>query len=229
MNHTIAQGNLEDFVATRGQTNLRFRASVAAAETRRPEPWKLQAVATKSESTRLMQAGLLGNALPSWDVPTFRAEVVPHVLQDMTFGLRASRRSLGGSGAYVHWLTPVEVERTVARFEADGTPSDSLCVQKCAPDHRLTLNAEYSEDPIPYLYYSRLRLPMREALRQGGQEARGLAARMILKQVLTESSLADLDALVEQYPGHVIEFSAFEGSLGPIPGRNAVVWEARQY
>ena len=46
---------------------------------------------------------------------------------------------------------------------------------------------------------------------------------------MNENSYDDLMELVELYPEHVIEFSATEGEVGLIRGRNHVVWEVRLY
>jgi hypothetical protein len=57
----------------------------------------------------------------------------------------------------------------------------------------------------------------------------GTAARMILARHMNANSREDLDILLAEYPGHVVEFSACETCLGDTPGRNCVVWEVRNY
>lgn len=62
-----------------------------------------------------------------------------------------------------------------------------------------------------------------------GREYRGLAAHGVLRRHFSPSSLADLEALRERFPGHVYEFSACDRPVGTIPGRNTICWEVRQY
>ena len=60
-------------------------------------------------------------------------------------------------------------------------------------------------------------------------QTEGIRAILKLRSVLFPSSLADLEALFEIYPDSVIEFSAYRFAVGAIPGRNAVIWEVRNY
>jgi hypothetical protein len=54
-------------------------------------------------------------------------------------------------------------------------------------------------------------------------------ADLLLKLVLNENSYDDLMVLLDEYPDHVVEFSAMEGCYGTVPNRNSIVWEVRQY
>lgn len=69
----------------------------------------------------------------------------------------------------------------------------------------------------------------RSAMPSEGVQRYGLAALNVLKQNLNESSLADLEVLLDEYPDHVVELSACASNIGTTPGRNAVVWEVRKY
>lgn len=55
------------------------------------------------------------------------------------------------------------------------------------------------------------------------------AALVLLRTVLTEYSFADLMSLRDRFPGHVYEFTALDCDYGTLPGRNAVIWEVRNY
>jgi hypothetical protein len=57
----------------------------------------------------------------------------------------------------------------------------------------------------------------------------GLRARALLRSVLTPSSLDDFEAVWDQYPHDIIEFSAFDIKVGTLPHRNHVIWEVRGY
>jgi hypothetical protein len=58
---------------------------------------------------------------------------------------------------------------------------------------------------------------------------KGIEAKLLLRRHLNSNSLSDLEALIERYPNHVYEFSTMDRCFGTVPGRNAVVWECRQY
>lgn len=62
-----------------------------------------------------------------------------------------------------------------------------------------------------------------------GRHYEGVAARMLLKRHLNPNSLADVEAVFERWPGHVLELSAVEACIGVVPHRNHVVWELRNY
>lgn len=57
----------------------------------------------------------------------------------------------------------------------------------------------------------------------------GSAARVLLRSVLNPNSYADLETLLDSYPGHVVELSALDVCFGTCPDRNAVIWEVRAY
>lgn len=72
-------------------------------------------------------------------------------------------------------------------------------------------------------------LPMRDALARNGQQTFGLQAVFKLRQALDAGSLDWLYHLLETYPGHTIEFSAFSKPWGTLSGYNTVFWEVRNY
>lgn len=57
----------------------------------------------------------------------------------------------------------------------------------------------------------------------------GSAALVLLDNILNPASREDLEHLLLEYPGHVIELSALDVCFGTVPGRNAVIWEVRKY
>jgi len=100
---------------------------------------------------------------------------------------------------------------------------------EAAPDTWIVLQGEVSREAGGlYLCYSTLRRSMREALWQA-RYAWGMAARVILAQALSASSWADLEALLDMYPDHVVEFTAYDAPVGCLRGRNACIWECRAY
>ncbi len=55
------------------------------------------------------------------------------------------------------------------------------------------------------------------------------AANMLLRKHLNPNTLEDLEILLDKYPDAVVELSATETEFGTVPGRNAIIWEVRNY
>lgn len=184
-------------------------------------------VLSKRENWRRASAGLYGNRLRSWDT-----------LEDLRAsgwtGLVTVRTLLGGGGPCVY---DVPVDRVEAVLADLGLPEAAVCFNQGAVDSTVRLQGEYLNDVVRVdgrtfdaaLRFSTVKLKMRDALRAGERTVYGLAARLALRDAMTPSSWADFEALLEVYPGHVLEVSTYEGTLGDIPGRNAIVWEVRRY
>lgn len=124
-----------------------------------------------------------------------------------------------------------EVAATAARPEFQAAGVDiSLMIDRLAV---VTLSAEVYDSPTGLLVYG-IEYPPRGGswradMPSRGREYRGLAARLLLRQHLWPSSLEDLWAVFERWPGHVYECSAFDRAVGTVPGRNAICWEVRRY
>lgn len=184
-------------------------------------------VLSKRENWRRASAGLYGNRLRSWDsLADLRASGWA--------GLVTVRTLLGGGGPCVY---DVPAERAAAIVTSLGLPEGLVCFNEGAVDSTVALQGEYLNDVARVdgrtfdgvLRCSTVRLKMRDALRAGERTMCGLAARLALRDRMTPSSWADFEALLELYPGHVLEVSIYEGTLGDLPGRNAIVWEVRRY
>jgi hypothetical protein len=71
--------------------------------------------------------------------------------------------------------------------------------------------------------------PWRGRFKRWGAHAHGVTAREIIRYYLWPSDWADIEVLLDRYPGHVVEFSACDRAVGLVPGRNTCVWEVRAY
>lgn len=67
----------------------------------------------------------------------------------------------------------------------------------------------------------------RDALMRHGRMWTGLAAKLVLDHFLWPADRDDLQTLLEDYPGHVVEFTAASRAVGVIPARNTIIWEVR--
>lgn len=88
------------------------------------------------------------------------------------------------------------------------------------------------ECPSPTLDYVRepdYRLSWRENFLKYSKTTHGIVAWQMLRYYLDPSSFSDLEVLLDNYPGHVVELGAYSTHVGLIPHRNTVVWEVRNY
>lgn len=184
-------------------------------------------VRSKRENWRRASAGLYGNRLRSWDT-------LADLRASGWVGTVTVRTLLGGGGPCVYDVPADRVEAVLADL---GLPEEAVCFNQGAVDSAVILQGEYLNDVVRVdgrtydgaLRFSTVKLKMRDALRAGERTAYGLAAREALRANMTPSSWADFEALLELYPGHVLEVSTYEGTLGDVPGRNTIVWEIRKY
>lgn len=98
-----------------------------------------------------------------------------------------------------------------------------------APHDRNLLQGEVcqSTEHLSLTYSTVPNLPMRDALTRKLQTAEGIRAVLLLRTNLCPNSYEWLQQLLDLYPDHVIEFSAFSCEWGTIPGFNTVFWEVR--
>lgn len=181
-------------------------------------------VLTKRQGIALWHAGAFGNKLRTW---TFKGWYLNSYTGEV--GLRYADPRGGGACFEAH-LTPGDAVKVYNRWirEEKRRPE---CVIVCeeAPDHRLLINGELLLDHTWTFYHSRVKKPMRAALREGGRYMSGLRTRETLRALMTPSSWSDLEALEDLYPGHVVELSVYDLCLGQCPGRNTIIWEVRKY
>lgn len=188
-------------------------------------------IRTKQQMFRLLSAGLLGNTVPQWfSLPEWEAD--PDAAKYPLWGVRSG---LAGGDKRMRLNVP---SRDVPDLYREWFPSGGGNLSPMV-DHAAVLKAEvFESDFAPFglnLFYVppdktvRYRQPWREAFREHGKQVRGLAVWKILEAYLWPSDLEDLRALLERFPGHVVEFTACDRAMGIVPNRNTVFWEVRLY
>lgn len=111
-----------------------------------------------------------------------------------------------------------------------GVKESDLYVAEMAPTKETVIQGEVMQTERGlYLFYSYVRKPMRDALTERSAEATGLLAKSLLETYLDPGSYEWINVLLERYPQHVVEFSAYNRYWGTIPNRNTVIWEVRMY
>lgn len=118
-----------------------------------------------------------------------------------------------------------EVEQRVEEFG-----KQELNFSAMAPTERTLLQGEILLTVGGlHLFASKLKLPMRNALKDGGFHATGAIAYRLLRESCDPDSYDWIMQLCENYDEHVVEFSSFECDWGVIDRKNTVIWEVRRY
>lgn len=181
-------------------------------------------VLTKKDNYILWQGGFFGNKLRSWrSVDEWRASKFS--------GMVSIRTLVAGGGPCFYDVDDDKVEGIIAGL---GLPSDQVMINESAPNDAVLLQGEYRNDACidgsyDVFLHSWIQLKMRDALRKSSSTVTGLQARLLVQGLMTPSSFADWQVLIDRYPGHVLEVSIYNRCFGDTPQRNALVWEVRRF
>lgn len=170
----------------------------------------------KAQMYAAMKAGKFGNTNTHW-----------YALEDY---LRSGYPGLVGlRGGTKGWPTRYNLTREeVIALWPDAPPGSNI--SPMLPDQKILLQGEVKDTEMGLaLHCSTVKAPMKTALSTEFLNLYGFNAHMALKRHLWPSDLADLYILLNQYPGHVVEFSSYSVPVGCIPHRNTVIWEVRNY
>jgi hypothetical protein len=167
----------------------------------------------------------LGNKLRSWsnisDVPSaeeglrimVRSTVpgIPLPLTDATYAQVVKFLK--------HWKTP-----------------EALHFNECAPDDEVLFQGEVMRGYLGRMEFRGcfpklgILQRMRDCL-EGTcvNHMRGFEVTCMLRRYLSPAAYNDVEELLETYPDHVIELTAYLNDLGWARGRNVIIWEVRNY
>jgi|SRR6185369_187923 len=186
-------------------------------------------VRTKRDFVKRYAAGEFGNASPTWLDPERFKEEAPR--NGSLFHLRNGAVAGGKSyykqpflRAYMYWKN--------APNTIGGRIEDWYTSMQIPPlvEQSLLLQGEVMRTERGlYLYYTRVKEPMRIALARESASVFGILAVSLLREALCSNSYDWLNELLDLYPDHVVEFSAYERRWGTLPNFNTVFWEVRNY
>ena len=184
-----------------------------------------RSVTTKTDFVRRYNLGEFGNRSPTWDNVDewYKA---PNIGMGDLFHLR--NRVAGGLTKYnvAAWDLLDDYEQMLY----EGVNSTDIYVSAMCPTERTQIQGEVMRTPSGlYLYYSTIKKPMRDALREGGKEATGLRAKMMLEHYFDTASYEWMQVLLDRYPDHVLEFTCLDVEWGTVPNRRVLWWEIRRY
>lgn len=184
-------------------------------------------ITNKRQMYALLNAGRLGNTLPRWgSVGAWRAAGVCD-----EFPAWGVQTATGGGGPYRLHCPTAEVQETCDRFTAAGHQVWISAMVQTRIGQRLMADVTRFPDG---LFVRGIVNPTREAewrrdMPVHARTYQRTAAKLLLDWALNENSRDDLEILLDRYPDHIVELTAYEKCYGTKQGRNAVTWEVRRY
>lgn len=178
-------------------------------------------ITTKHLNFEYHRKGYFGNKLKTWY--SFKEFLNDNYNEPVSI-----RYSGSNPGMYVVYNCTNPIQ-TIKEFISTGANENLFIINESAPDERLLIQGELMKDYNGYyLFYSLEKGKMRDCLKNGIHLS-GLSVKLLLQQYLFPSSFDDIMDLLDLYPNHVIEFSAYELPLGDCQNRNTIIWEVRLY
>lgn len=187
-------------------------------------------IQTKMQMRDLFQRGKFGNRPPSWSAPDFLRlygeTQVPHPV-----GLMYNDKPGTKLPRYTERLFTIDEVKEVIGIWLDlGCRLERITVSGGGSwDANPILQGEVQYTELGYdLLYTTAPGTMREAMAIEQRTAAGLKAKLLIWTAMDDQSWDCLMELINEYPGHVIEFSCFDKSVGEL-GWNTIFWEVRHY
>lgn len=183
-------------------------------------------VLTKTDFYRRFLAGEFGNRGPIWfDYESWCLDcrsLVNLMSEDARFMIRSSKP--GGFNQ-----ANLESHEVVAMWLVHSR-KEQLSISLMCPHDRQTINGELQRDHRGLcLMYSSVKAPMRQSLAAGGRQVFGMQAHEVLDANVYTPDREWLMELLDLYPDHVVEFTAFRIYWGVVPLSKCAVWEVRKY
>lgn len=185
-------------------------------------------VKTKTDMVQRYARGEFGNCSPTWNSPSELFTDKPNRRGEDNLTLYHIRnRIVGGQTWYnvprIYLLDKWQEHR----LSWPPQPDANFYISEMAPKHLLNGELMRTHEGL-VLFYSTVQKPMRDSLREGGREAKGLTAKFILQHYMNQRSYDWTMLLLDRYPDHVIEFTVVDRCWGTVPGFNTLFWEVRK-
>lgn len=173
-------------------------------------------IRTKAEMYRRYLAGEFGNRPRTWNGV--------EQLKRSGFQGEVTIRTAQHAGGRTIYRSSVENAVLMATILVNPTFNESM------PDDVLVLQGEVArgETGLVLACNATPGLKMNEA-RLAFTHHYGLQATLLLRRCLWPGDYADLTALLDRFPEHVVEFAAYDRAVGVVPHRNTVFFEVRAY
>lgn len=175
-------------------------------------------IGTKQKMYSLLEAGRFGNYPRMWSS-------VQSIL-DSGFNGKISIRSKDIANPVRLYHVPVhELPSRIAALP-DSQRYSGLTFTEAPPDEYRVVQGEWDGYNFDYTFAPH---PMKIAFEHQRLHANGPKARWLLKGFLEPNDLDWLESLIQDFPGSVVEFSAFSVPVGVIRSSKVIYWEVRNY
>ena len=186
-------------------------------------------IRTKTQFVRLYNEGEFGNRSPTWDSPEEFAYAHGGEIDNLRGLYHLRNRVAGGPTKYNVSASSFKTDFLWMTVEKGVLLRDIYVSEMCPTECTLIQGEVMRNERGLYLYYSCVKKPMRDSLREGGREATGLVAKTLLEYYMDVNSYEWLNTLLDRYTGHVVEFTTLSRKWGTVPGYNSLFWEVRKY
>lgn len=178
-------------------------------------------ITNKNQMYRLLLDGTFGNHARAWESLD--------ALAASGYRGHVSLRSKETSNPVRLYHVPYDdLATTVAALPPDQT-KPGLIFSESPPDAERTLQGEVMRNESGLkLTYSFAPHPMRIAFEKQILSATGLVAGLLLRKHLDPCDYEWIETLLDDWPGHVVEFSGFLVKVGTLQ-RRCLIWEVRNY
>lgn len=175
-------------------------------------------IGTKEKMYRLLEAGRFGNYPRMWSS-------VQSILDSGFRGDISIRSKDIANPVRLYHIPVAELDSKVNQL-VDSQKYSGLTFTEAPPDGYRVVQGEYDGYNFDYTFAPH---PMRIAFEHQRLHANGAKARWLLKAYLDSNDLDWLDGLLEDFPGSVVEFSAFSVPVGVVKSSKTIFWEVRHY
>jgi len=173
----------------------------------------------KADNILALQEGLFGNAPRQWQT----LDDVANEWGDNPIVVRP--RTPGGKC----WYEVTPIGWFLEYYKCGWFDPADYYFNEPIDNKSVTLNAEVTRSTGRLeMFYATEPMHMRPALREHGRHAHGLTALTILRHFACERGREVVEGLLDQFLGHVVEFTCMTKPYGTL-GWKTVVWEVRNY
>ena len=172
----------------------------------------------------LLRTGRLGNTLQQW---TSYREMRESGYRG-PWGVRSQLKC--GDPIRYYYVDPSDTSRVLQEIVEKGYSLDvGLIWTAVIPSEETTIQGEIRRD-VDGMYFRHTfnKQAMRVAFEHECLHATGLETLLLLRRYCNPQTIDELNVLLDMYPEHVIEFSAYSQPVG-IYGKWHVIWEVRSY
>lgn len=176
----------------------------------------------KSDMRERQMAGEFGNTFRRW-------KTIEELENSDYRGSLWLSQSKEASGKREHGIPFSDIKERYDAWVAEGIDPKYIQINEAPPPGSRTFNAEVLDAPNGLIVFYSTEKVTHDVAMKNPLHAVGMQAKELLRKYMDESSYADLEVLLEQYPNHAIELHCFNQNVGTIPHRNTIIGEVRTY